>query len=169
LEPSSLPWLEDPEVAGSGVVLHTAVHMFDALHFITGCPVTRVRASMRRIHNANLEDLFTAQVELENGAVGTVDATKVGRARTGRYEFVGHNGELHGDQMHGRLEFVAGTSIEPIIHEAPTGTIVPLLKDWTSFLNGQAINPVSGEEGLAALKVCSACLSSARADDWVTV
>ena len=34
LEPSSHAWLEDPAVAGSGVIFHTAVHMFDAIRFI---------------------------------------------------------------------------------------------------------------------------------------
>ncbi|MCB2180448.1 MAG: Gfo/Idh/MocA family oxidoreductase [Desulfobulbaceae bacterium] len=169
LEPSTLPWLEDPSVAGAGVILHTAVHMFDALHFITGYRISRVRASLRQIHNANLENLFTAQVEMENGVIGTVDAAKVGPARTGRYEFVGHDGELQGDQIHGKLEFISGTTIEPIAHEFPAGTIVPLLRDWLLFLQGQAGNPISGEEGLAAVNVCTACLDSARNNDWVKV
>jgi predicted dehydrogenase len=36
LEPSSLAWHEDPSLAGAGVSFHTAVHVFDAIRFITG-------------------------------------------------------------------------------------------------------------------------------------
>jgi len=169
LEPSSLPWLEDAATAGAGVILHTAVHMFDALRFITGLEIRRVRASRYQIHNPNLEDLFAAQVEMADGVVGTVDSSKVGKGRTGRYEFVGLNGELHGDQVHGRLEFLQGAVIEPVKHVPLAPTIVPLLNDWLAFLQGKAANPVSGEEGLAALSVCDACLRSAQLGEWVDV
>jgi len=169
LEPSSLPWLEDATSAGAGVILHTAVHMFDALRFITGLEIRRVRASRYQIHNPNLEDLFTAQVEMADKVVGTVDSSKVGKGRCGRYEFVGLEGELHGDQVHGRLELIRGAVIEPVKHAPLAPTIAPLLHDWLAFLQGRAANPVSGEEGLAALSVCDACLRSARLGEWAEV
>jgi len=169
LEPSSLPWLEDAATAGAGVILHTAVHMFDALRYITGLEIRRVRASRYQIHNPNLEDLFTAQLEMADGVVGTVDSSKVGRGRCGRYEFVGLDGELHGDQVHGRLELLQGATITPLGHAPPTPTLVPLLTDWLAFLRGEGTNPVSGEAGLAALAVCEACLRSARQGGWVEV
>ncbi|MBC8317556.1 MAG: Gfo/Idh/MocA family oxidoreductase [Desulfobulbaceae bacterium] len=169
LEPSTLKWLEDPEKAGAGVILHTAVHMFDALRYITGSDIVRVRASRFQIHNSHLEDLFTAQVEMENGLIGTVDSSKVGKARTGRYEFVGAQGELHADQIHGRLEFIHHGDIESLEHEGLGGTIVPLLEDWIAYIKHGSPNPVPGVEGLAALRACSACLESARKDDWVDI
>jgi predicted dehydrogenase len=169
LEPSALAWLEDAATAGAGVILHTAVHMFDALRYITGLEIRRVRASRYQIHNPNLEDLFTAQLELTNGVVGTVDSSKVGRGRCGRYEFVGLDGELHGDQVLGRLEFIQGATSMPLSHAPPTPTIVPLLTDWLAFLKGDGTNPVNGEAGLAALSVCDACLRSARLGEWVEV
>ncbi len=169
LEPSSLSWLEDPKAAGAGVILHTAVHMFDALRFITGREVVRVRASKFQVHNSRLEDLFTAQVEMEGGVIGTVDASKIGRARTGRYEFIGEKGELHGEQIHGWMAFTEKTAIEQIPHEPLVGTLVPLLRDWLLFLSGQGENPISGQDGLAALAICDACLRSASQGGWVAV
>lgn len=169
LEPSSLSWLEDPKAAGAGVILHTAVHMFDALRFITGREVVRVRSSKFQVHNPRLEDFFTSQVEMEGGVVGTVDASKIGRARTGRYEFIGEKGELHGEQIHGWMSFTEKSAIEQIAHDPLTGTLVPLLRDWLLFLSGKLENPISGEEGLAALAICDACLRSATLDDWVVL
>ena len=39
LEPSSLAWHDERETAGAGVLIHTAIHVFDALCFITGLKV----------------------------------------------------------------------------------------------------------------------------------
>lgn len=169
LEPSTLPWLSNPEQAGGGVIFHTAVHVFDALRFITGQEVVRVRASSFQIHNPRLEDLFSAQIEMSGGLAGIVLAGKVGAARAGRYEFMGENGQLQGDQIHDLLEMVHGMTITPLPHAAPGPAILPLLKDWLDFLAGKRANPISGQEGLAAISVCEACRASARTDGWVNL
>ncbi len=167
LEPSTLPWLENPEQAGGGVIFHTAIHVFDALRFITGHEVVRVRASSLMIHNARLEDLFSAQIEMSNGMIGVVTAGKVGQARLGRYEFMGERGQIQGDQVHGLLEMVEGMQITPLPH-APLGpTILPLLNDWLACLCGERDNPIPGEEGLAAVRVCEACRESTASGGWV--
>jgi len=162
LERSSHPWLEDPDVAGGGVILHTAVHLFDALRFITGREVVRVRAWTDRRHNPRLEDLFAGLVELSGGVVGTVDATKVSPARQGRYEFAGDAGQLEGDHIHGTLAFIDGAARQALPVAAPVPTILPLLADWERHLRGRGPNPIPAEEGLAALRVCDACVRSAR-------
>lgn len=167
LEPSSHPWLEIPEIAGAGVVLHTAVHLFDALRFITGREVRRVRATMHHRHNPRLEDLFTALIEMDHDLVGTIDASKVGPARSGRFEFVGSQGQLAGDQVHGFVDFLVHNAIEPLARHQPVSTIIPLLRAWKTHLQGSGPNPIPGEEGLAAVRICEACRRSAQEDRWV--
>jgi len=169
LEPSTLPWLADPAKAGGGVIFHTAVHIFDALRFITGQEVVRVRASSFQIHNPRLEDLFSAQIEMSDGLVGIVLAGKVGLARAGRYEFTGDTGLLQGDQVHGILEQVQGMTITTIAHEPLCPSIRPLLADWLTFLEGGSGNPIPGYEGLAAVMVCEAARRSAACGEWVNV
>ncbi len=167
LEPSSIDWLEDPEIAGGGVIFHTAVHMFDALRFITGLEIIRIRGSVRSILNPNLEDLLTAEVELSNGVLGLLDTSKVSPARSGSYEFVCQKGQLHGDQIHGGVQRIDNAVITELDVIPPGPAIVPLLKDWHSFLRGAGENPVPGEEGLAAVKICHACRESVLSGDWV--
>ncbi len=169
LEPSTLDWHGNPELAGAGVSFHTAVHIFDALRFVTGLEVARVMALSARHQNSVLEDLLTVLVEMENGVQGTVDCSKVGQARSGRFEFVGSEGQLYGEQVHSTLELVQGTTIQPLEFPKPTSTIKPLLRDWRDFLNDAAKNPISGQDGLVAVKICEACLESARLDSWVPV
>jgi len=169
LEPSSHPWLADSELAGGGVILHTAVHLFDALRFITGREIVRVRAIMEKRHNPVLEDLFAALVELEGGLIGTVDASKVGGARSGRYEFVGSAGQIQGDQVHGLLEFIRGAKREDMPVAPMVPTIPALLADWLAVIEGRGPNPIPGEEGLRAVAACEACRKSAVGDEWVWV
>jgi len=166
---STRPWLTNPDQAGGGVIFHIAIHVFDALRFITGQEVVRVRASSFQIHNPRLEDLFWVQIELSKGLVGVVQAGKIGRARAGRYEFMGENGQLQGDQVHGLLEIIHEMTISPLPHNAIGPAILPLLNDWFSFLSGNQANPIPGQEGLAAVKICDACRESASTEDWVNL
>ncbi len=169
LEPSPLGWMDDPELAGAGVSHQTAIHVFDALRFITGREIVRVTSRTRRIHTRQLEDHLTALLELEGGVLGTVDCSKIGMARSGRFEFTGADGLLQGDQVHHRCERVDGCARQPIELGEPTPTIAPLLADWLRFLQGDAANPVPPEVGLAAVRVSDACVRSAAKGTWVDV
>jgi predicted dehydrogenase len=169
LEPSTLPWHDERETAGAGVTIHTAVHIFDALRFITGLEVKRVMAASYRCHSRNLEDLVTVLVEMDTGVAGTVDISKVGHARSGRYEFICQQGQLYGEQVHSFVDSVSAGTLKRQEEPLPENTILPLLQEWNGFLDGRNPNPVSGEEGLYAVKVCDACLQSAKEERWVEV
>ena len=169
LEPSPLGWMDDPELAGAGVSHQTAIHVFDALRFITGREIVRVMARTRCVHTRQLEDHLTALLELEGGVLGAVDCSKIGPARSGRFEFTGADGLLQGDQVHHCCERVNGCARQPIDLGEPTPTIAPLLADWLRFLRGEAANPVPPGEGLAAVRVSGACVRSAEMGTWVEV
>jgi predicted dehydrogenase len=167
LEPSTLPWLEQPGIAGGGVIFHTAVHLFDALRFITGEEIVKIRAAAHKVFNAHLEDVVVAEIVLGNGCLGIIDAGKVSPARSGRYEFVCENGQLQGDQIHGVLEKIEGARRQALPLQPPGPTLLPLLRDWHAFLCGKAKNPIPGSEGLAAVKICHGARQSLYSDMWV--
>ncbi|MDD2464182.1 MAG: Gfo/Idh/MocA family oxidoreductase [Desulfobulbus sp.] len=169
LEPANLAWLDQPEHAGAGVSFHSAVHVFDAIRYITGQEIVRVMARIRCLHSSCLEDHLVVLVELEGGLLGVVDCSKIGPARSGRFELVGEKGQLHGDQVHHHLEFIQGAQRTALACEGPVSTIVPLLQDWSRFLQGEAENPIPAEVGLAAVRVCAACLRSAAKGGWEDV
>lgn len=169
IEPSSLAWHDDPDVAGAGVVIHTAVHIFDSLRMITRQEIARVMAVARSVHSTRLEDLVAMLVEFEDGTVGTVDVSKVGHARSGRWEFICQDGQLHGDQIHLLTKKIRGAEVVEEKQFPLQPTILHLLIDWQDFLAGRGVNPVKGEDGLYAVRVCDACLRSARTGTWVSL
>jgi predicted dehydrogenase len=93
----------------------------------------------------------------------------VGHARSGRYEFICQDGQLYGDQIHGFTQAIRHSSVatEEQLEQVPT--ILPLLADWAAFLESGRDNPVSGDDGLYAVKVCDSCLQSAAENRWIEV
>lgn len=169
LEPSDLQWLENPVEAGGGITFHIAVHVFDALHYITGLKVLRVSAMCRICKTKNLEDMALIHVEMENGVAGIVDVSKLSSSRSGRYEFICDNAQLHGDQIHGYVDSIAEAREIRIGSYRPEPTIPLLLADWLAFLRGEGDNPVPGEDGLYAIRVSEASRESSEDSRWVNV
>jgi predicted dehydrogenase len=169
LEPTSMAWLDQPELAGAGISFHTAVHVFDAIRFITGKEIVRVMARTRCLHSKILEDHLIVLLELDDGLLGTVDCSKIGSGRSGRFELIGELGQLHGDQVHHQLECIQGGQRLSLACGEQVSTIVPLLEDWCRFLRGERENPIPPEVGLAAVQVCEACLRSAAKKGWEEV
>lgn len=169
LEPGSQAWLEDPAVAGAGVALHIAVHVFDALFFITGLKIVRVAACCKTVRTSLLEDVVLIRVEMENDVSGLIDVSKVGLGRSGRYEFICSSGHLYGDQIRGYVNRVSEAGETTIGRYDPVPTIMPLLQDWLRFLSGTGPNPVPGKDGLYAVRVGEACRESCRTGSWAEV
>lgn len=169
LEPSDLQWLENPVEAGGGITFHIAVHVFDALHYITGLKVVRVSAMCRTCRTKNLEDMALIHVEMENGVAGIVDVSKLSSSRSGRYEFICDNAQLHGDQIHGYVDSIAAAREIRIGSYRPAPTLPLLLADWFAFLRGEGDNPVTGEDGLYAIRVSEASRESSEDSRWVNV
>lgn len=169
LEPSDIKWLENRHEAGAGITFHIAVHVFDALHYITGLKVVRVSAMCRNCKTKHLEDLALIHVEMENGVAGIVDVSKLSTSRSGRYEFICENSQLHGDQVHGYVNCISANVERQLEKYSPVPTVLGMLQDWQRFLSGDGPNPVSGEDGLYAIRVSEASLESSEDSRWVNV
>jgi len=169
LEPSTLGWLDNPAEAGGGITFHIAVHVFDALHYVTGLKVTRVYGVCRTCRTEQLEDMALIHIEMEGGVVGTVDVGKLSASRSGRYELVCEHAQLHGEQIHGYVDLVTGSEVQRIGSYDGVPTIPLLLDQWRLFLQGRGDNPVPAEDGLYAVRVCEACVESCRENRWVAV
>lgn len=72
---SANPWRGIKAQAGGGVVLMNTSHLFDALFHITGLNVVTVSAEVGNLlSNVEVEDMATATLRFDNGALGSLIA-----------------------------------------------------------------------------------------------
>ena len=160
MEPHGLDWLDDPEAAGGGNVLHTGVHIFDLIHFLSGRSVKWAWCRTGRITQRNTEDLFTAVLELEGNIRCLVDASKVTGGRSGRIEVVGERGQLVGDHVLGTLSLIQNRRAIALPVAEPVHTVREALAEFVRCISGGCRPPISAADGLRTLRVAAMCYRS---------
>jgi predicted dehydrogenase len=103
-------WRLDKSVAGSGALGDLGAHSIDLAHFLVGgikgvSAMTRTFIGERPlpggggVGKVDVDDAFVAAVEFENGAVGTLEATRFagGRKNHNCFEINGEKGSIYFD------------------------------------------------------------------------
>jgi predicted dehydrogenase len=97
-------WRFDRQSAGSGAVADLGSHLVDLARYLAGEPVavaavTRTYVPERDGEPVNVDDAFAATVELDTGAIGTLEASRAAgrRANTCAFEVDATRGSLSFD------------------------------------------------------------------------
>jgi predicted dehydrogenase len=105
-ERSPMSWRLRREEAGSGALGDLGSHAVDQVHFLTGAKVSSVSATSKTFvsrrpgaegdEEVTVDDAIWSTLELDNGAVATVEATRMatGRKNSFRIEAYGSRGSL---------------------------------------------------------------------------
>jgi predicted dehydrogenase len=169
-EPSPLAWLDDPEIAGGGIVLHTGVHSFDLVRWLTGTDVTRVWCRTARVVTRRTEDTFVATLELADPDVMVaVSGSRATGARTGLIDVACEGGQLVGDHAQGVAWTVRGLERTPLPVGDPLPTVREALRAFVRLVLDGEPPPVTIEDGAEAVLVAEACLRSAATGTAVAV
>lgn len=164
-EPSRLAWLDDPAVAGGGIILHTGVHGFDLVRHLTGREVTTVWCRSFRAVTTRTEDNFLAQLALDGSdALVAVGGSRSSGGRSGLIDVAADGGQLVADHQLGFAWTVRGLDRTPIPLPAPVPTVCSALEAFARLVLGGAPPPVTLEDGARAVLVAEACARSAAAD-----
>lgn len=157
--------------------LFLGVHDYDLVRWVAGSEVIEVVARERRGHLEGLgypvEDASVALLTLANGVLATVEegwilpeSHPVGvdqrfdiNGSTGRIELVGHEGGV--SVMSERLTW-PDTQLWPTIHGQVDGALRRELWHFVDVLRGETTPMVTGEDGLAALKIALAVEEASR-------
>jgi predicted dehydrogenase len=162
-EPSPPDSLDRRAESGGGIVLHTGVHSFDLLRFLTGCEVTRVWCRTVQIVTRETEDSFVMTCQLSNpSVVATVAGSRAMGGRVGLFDLAGDRGHLLADHVHGFVHLVRGTErlALPVPSPVPTvretlGAFIRAMREGTPF-------PISIDDGLRAVAMVDAAYRSAE-------
>lgn len=161
-EPSSLDWLDDPAISGGGIVLHTGVHSFDLLRFLTGCDVRSVQCRTAQAVTRRTEDQFLAMLVLDGSdALVSVSGSRATRGRSGLIDAACAEAQLVGDHQQHWLHEVRGLARRTIELPEPVPTVREALRAFVALLRDGTRPPVSLEDGAHAVAIAEACLRSA--------
>jgi predicted dehydrogenase len=169
-EPSGLDWLDQPEVSGGGIILHTGVHSFDLVRFLTGREVSRVFCRTARTVTTRTEDNFAATLDLAGtDALVTVSGCRATAGRSGLIDAASAEGQLVADhQLHFAYR-VRALERTPIELPPATHTVREALDAFARLLaTGEA--PLTAlADGVRAVQIAEACLRSASSGVAVDV
>jgi predicted dehydrogenase len=159
-EPSMLPWLDRQSESGGGMVIHTGVHSFDALRFITGREAVRVTAVAARVATRETEDNFAATIEMDDGMLAQVAGSRATMGRCGAVELAGRDGQLTGDHVHGVAARLVGTTRTGLDVGAPVNTVAAVLRELVAAVAERRAPAITLADGGSAVAIAEACYRS---------
>jgi predicted dehydrogenase len=161
-EPSRLDWLDEPGVAGGGNLLHTGVHGFDLLRFLTGEEPCRATAITRRVVTRATEDNFIAQFSFSGELIGSVAGSRATAGRSGSIEVAAERGQVVADHVHGFACAISGANRTPLPVPERVPTVREVLRAFARAIRDGSPMPVTLEDGLRAVAMAEACYRSAN-------
>jgi len=169
-EPSPLAWLDQRDLAGGGIVLHTGVHSFDLLRFLAEEEIDTVSCGINRIVTRDTEDNFCAIMTCKGSRIiASIMGSRRTDGRNGSIEVAGENGQLIGDHVHHYLHVVRGRERRPVELGDPVPTVYEALKTFHHSLSRKVPFPVTPEDGAIAVAIAEACYRSAQTGRWEKV
>jgi len=161
-----------------GVVIDLAVHDLDVMRYITNAEAVRIYAETeRRIHSTH-EDLLSGLVRLSDGAVGTLTINWLTPTKIRELYITGECGMFRVDYLTQDLYFYENANTNgpdwetlQVLRGVSEGRMIrhvvpkkePLRSELEAFVaavQGQSSIPVTGQDGLKALALAQAIVTS---------
>lgn len=164
-EPSPLVWLDRKTDSGGGIVLHTGVHSFDLLRFLTACEVRQVWCQTSQVVTRETEDNFVMTGALSDPLLkGVVIGSRSTSSRSGLIELSGARGQLVGDHAYGFAYVIKGLERKELAVAPPVPTVRETVKAFVEGLQQDTPFPINAEDGFGAVAIAEACYKSAMSD-----
>ncbi len=169
-EPSPLAWLDHKAESGGGIVLHTGVHSFDLLRFLSGCEVEQVWCHTTQVFTKETEDNFLMLCRMRDPTLtGVVAGSRSTHSRSGLIEISGEKGQILGDHAHGFAYLYRGLDRIPLSVEPLVPTVRETLRAFVEGLLHGGDFPITVEDGLRAVAVAEACYQAALSGQTANV
>jgi predicted dehydrogenase len=156
-EPTSLVWLDRREESGGGIVMHTAVHGFDLLRYLTGREARRVTATATRVVTRDTEDNFAATIEMDDGLRASVAGSRATAGRSGSIEVAGRDAQIAGDHVHGFAARLVGATRTPLAVGEPVMTVRATLAEFAAALVASRTPAITLADGAKSVAIAEAC------------
>jgi len=160
-------WFTDKELAGGGAVIDHTVHVMDLVGWFWGSPVKRVYAEVGRslLWDIDIDDSGLITFELENGIIGTLDASwsrpKVFPTWGDvTMDIVAERGWLQMNMVAQDVHVYSDRDGAVTWEGWGSDINLALIKDFVDVITSDREPPITGEDGLRALEVALAAYES---------
>lgn len=169
-------WFSSPELAGGGAAMDHVVHLADLMHWFTGSVPNEVYAEMDTLlhEGIEVEDVAIILLRFPDGMVGSIDASwsrpEAYPTWGGlRFRVVGSKGVIDVDAFSQNLAVYRNQQRLPAWRTWGSDADRAMLQGFVQAIQGGQEVPVTGEDGLAALRVVQAAYASARRGEPVAL
>jgi predicted dehydrogenase len=167
-EPSALQWLDHTAESGGGITLHTGVHSFDLLRFLSASEVEQVWCQTMTICTKETEDNFLMMCQFDQPLLtGSVAGSRSTKSRSGLIELSGANGQLIGDHAHGFAYLIQGAEQTALPVGPPVHTVRKAIEAFIEGVQNNTPFPITVEDGLRSVAIAEACYRSAESGEGV--
>ena len=167
-------WFIDKKLSGGGAVMDHTVHVADLMHWMLKSDIKDVYCKMgTKIHDIPVEDCGLLSLEFDNGTYATLDASWnrpesfptwgdvtmeiIGTKGTINVDAFAQHGNLYSNNMKYSSQVSWGDDMNYL-----------MVKDFIKCVREDLPSPVTGEDGLFALKIALMAYKSAEKNEVVT-
>lgn len=169
-------WFSSPDLAGGGAAMDHIVHLADLMRWFIGSAPNEVYAEMETLLHVGIEveDVVTVLLRFPNGAVGSIDSSwsRPDAYPTWgglRFRVIGTKGVIDVDAFAQTISVYRNQQRLPVWKVWGSNADRAMLLAFAESVRSGNPVPVSGEDGLAALRVVDAAYDSARRGEPVTI
>lgn len=167
-------WFVDKSLSGGGAVMDHTVHVADLMHWMLKSDINDIYCKMgTKIYDIPVEDCGLLSMGFKNGTYATLDASwnrPISYPTWGdvTMEIIGTKGTINLDTFaqHGNL-YSNKNSHSSFVGWGDDMNLL-MIKDFVKCVTENLPSPVSGEDGLFALKVALMAYKSADKNEVVT-
>jgi predicted dehydrogenase len=167
-------WFIDKELSGGGAVMDHTVHVADLMHWMLKSDIKDVYCKMgTKIYDIPVEDCGLLSMEFKNGTYATLDASWnrpesfptwgdvtmeiIGTKGTVNVDAFAQHGNLYSNNMKYSSQAGWGDNMDFL-----------MIKDFVKCVREDLPSPVTGEDGMFALKVALMAYKAAEKNEVVT-
>lgn len=156
-------WFADPDVAGGGALMDTAVHSVDLFRFLVGDAQWVTGATADLAGRYDLEDSGIITLGTADGAFGVIEASWSTPASANVIEVYGTDGAAVVDYSTGETKILGKgeTAWETFTWEGPD-RFEREVEAFVEAVKAKTAAPITGEDGLAANRILDAAYRSAE-------
>lgn len=156
-------WFSDPEAAGGGALMDTAVHSVDLARFLAGDVSWVSAAAVDLAGRYNLEDSGILLFGTRDGAIGTIEASWSTPYSANVIEVYGSEGAAVVDYSTGETRiFGQGDTAWQTLTWSGPDRFEKEIEAFVTAVRSKSPLPVTGDDGLAANRILDAAYESAR-------